>query len=426
MLKDLNLVGGMTNTDWLNQFHDEMRTYKITQGQLAKTADYSRSHLNQLLTGRNPINKQARLRLTLALRSLTGQNNIDVCIDYLGVTFKSHDYEELVTELFQINPNHFNLKEGARYGYAATLKCGEIDVLLSPYQDVNADGYDPSEDSGTMIELKGQGCRYVESYLRQQDRTWYDFLETCIALDGHFTRVDLAINDRNGLLDVPTLIEKCDRDEFTSRFHGFRDNRTKQWEVSGRTLYLGSPQSEVYFCIYDKAFEQHQKHPEIAIEDQPIRTRFEVRLRRKRAAAAIKNLLAERDPEKVVFGIINRYLRFLTPSHKAKSQWATDPRWDAFIGNYRDKLRLSTNPEPLSYAHITRWLKKQVAPSLKMLQLIDQYNGTTELKAIIDGGKLTQRHWDLIHHYQHHRNGVLTDAAPSEISKKSDYADQSK
>ncbi len=41
MLKDLNLVGGMTNTDWLNQFHDEMRTHKITQGQLAKTADYS-------------------------------------------------------------------------------------------------------------------------------------------------------------------------------------------------------------------------------------------------------------------------------------------------------------------------------------------------------------------------------------------------
>lgn len=96
MLKDLNLVGGMTNTDWLNQFHDEMRTHKITQGQLAKTADYSRSHLNQLLTGNKPINQQARLRLTLALRSLTGQNNVDVCIDYLGVTFKSHDYEELV------------------------------------------------------------------------------------------------------------------------------------------------------------------------------------------------------------------------------------------------------------------------------------------------------------------------------------------
>ncbi|WP_425500334.1 hypothetical protein [Secundilactobacillus folii] len=48
----------------------------------------------------------------MALRSLTGQTNIDVCTDYFGVIFKSHDYEELVTELFQINLNHFNLKEG--------------------------------------------------------------------------------------------------------------------------------------------------------------------------------------------------------------------------------------------------------------------------------------------------------------------------
>ncbi|WP_343031824.1 replication initiation factor domain-containing protein [Secundilactobacillus folii] len=54
---------------------------------------------------------------------------------------------------------------------------------------------------------------------------------------------------------MSTLIEKCDRDGFISHFHGFRDNHTKQWEVSGRTLYLASPQSEVYFCIYDKAFE---------------------------------------------------------------------------------------------------------------------------------------------------------------------------
>ncbi|MEN2327669.1 Replication initiation factor [Lacticaseibacillus paracasei] len=74
----------------------------------------------------------------------------------------------------------------------------------------------------------------------------------------------------------------------------------------------------MYFYVYDKAFEQNQKHPEIAIEDHPIRTRFEVRLHRKRAAAAIQNLLAERDPEKVVFGIINRYLRFLTRVTKRK------------------------------------------------------------------------------------------------------------
>lgn len=426
MLKDLNLIGGMTNKDWLDQVHDEMRANDITQGQLADMANYSRSHLNQLLGRKKPLNDKARLELSLALRALTGQNNLDVCIDYLGITFKTHDYEELINELFQISPTHFNLHEGAHYGYSATLICGEINIMLSPYQDVDAEDYNPKDDSGTMIELKGQGCRYVESYLRSQNRTWYDFLEACIKLECHFTRLDLAINDRNGLLDVSTLIEKCDRDEFSSRFRGFRDNRTKQWHASGRTLYLGSPQSEVNFCIYDKAFEQHQKHPEIAIEEQPIRTRFEVRLRRERAATAVEHLLATRDPEQVVFGIINQYLRFLTPSHKPKSEWSLDPRWAAFIGNNRDKLRLSTNPEPLNYDHITRWLRKQVAPSLKMLQVIDQYNNTNELKAIIDSGKLTQRHWDVIHHFQHQRNGIMTDSKQREKSKKSDYADQSK
>ncbi len=34
MLKVLNLDGGMTNTNWLNQFYAEMHTHKITQGQL--------------------------------------------------------------------------------------------------------------------------------------------------------------------------------------------------------------------------------------------------------------------------------------------------------------------------------------------------------------------------------------------------------
>lgn len=151
-----------------------------------------------------------------------------------------------------------------------------------------------------------------------------------------------------------------------------------------------------------------------------------MRLRRQRAATAVEHLLATRDPEKVVFGIINQYLRFLTPSHKPKSEWALDPRWAAFIGDNRDKLRLSTNPEPLSYERTKQWLKKQAAPSLKMLQLIDQYSGTSELQAIIESGKLTQRHWDLIHHYQHQRNGVLIDSEQSEQIKKDDYADQSK
>ena len=32
------------------------------------------------------------------------------------------------------------------------------------------------EEKGTLLELKGKGCRQFESYLLAQERSWYDFL----------------------------------------------------------------------------------------------------------------------------------------------------------------------------------------------------------------------------------------------------------
>ena len=42
----------------------------------------------------------------------------------------------------------------------------------------------------------------------------------------------------------------------------------------GNTLYIGSLKSEVYFCIYEKDYEQYAKY-DIAIEDTKIKNRFE-------------------------------------------------------------------------------------------------------------------------------------------------------
>lgn len=226
-----------------------------------------------------------------------------------------------------------------------------------------------------MIELKGSGCRYLEMFLQGQGRSWYDVLQTCIELDGSSTRLDLAINDRSGLLDVAELLNKCKREEYVSRFHGHSDNSTTRDSRTGCTLYLGSRNSEFYLCFYGKAFEHHQKHPELAIENAPIKTRLELRLRRARARTVVDNLLAERDPEKTVFSIVNQYVHFLTLSHKVKHDWNLDPRWAAFIGQYRDKLRLSMDPQPMTFEKTKRWLEKQVSGSLKMIDLIDAYTG---------------------------------------------------
>lgn len=425
MNTDLTLKGHTTDNEWLDQLHEVMRENDISQIDLARAADYSRPHLNQLLGRRKPINPSARKRLSMAMRSITGLNNLDVCIDYLGVTFKTHDYEELIESIFQIRTQNFYMGDFPRYGYSALLQRGELHVLLSPYQDESAEDYNPEHDKGTMIELKGAGCRYVEVFLRTQKRSWYDFLSDCIRMGGKFTRVDLAINDRYGVLDVPTLVRKCEKGEYMSRFHGFRDNRTTRGDEAGSTLYLGSPSSEVYFCIYDKAFEQHQKHPELAIADAPIKTRFEVRLRRERATAAILDLIETKDPEHTVFGIINHYLRFLEPSHKARQNWDLDINWAAFIGKYRNRLRLSMDPQPMSFEDTFEWLTKQVSASLKMVELIDKYTGSEYMKEILAAGRLTAKHWDIINHYKHDLGADFNHSKP-ETAKKDDHADQSK
>ena len=79
----------------------------------------------------------------------------------------------------------------------------------------------------------------------------------------------------------------------------------------GNTLYIGSLQSEVYFCIYEKDYEQYKKH-DIPIADAEVKNRFEIRLKNERAFYAIRDLLEHDNPERTAFQIINRYVRFWT------------------------------------------------------------------------------------------------------------------
>ena len=74
----------------------------------------------------------------------------------------------------------------------------------------------------------------------------------------------------------------------------------------GRTLYLGSLKSDVYFCIYEKDYEQYVKLG-TPLEEADIINRFEIRLRNERAYYAVRDLLTYYDAEQTAFSIINQY-----------------------------------------------------------------------------------------------------------------------
>ena len=76
---------------------------------------------------------------------------------------------------------------------------------------------------------------------------------------GVFKRIDLAINDRVGILDIPVHANSRN-EECISVFRSFKSYRSGELVQShegnksgmGHTLYIGSLKSEVYFCVYEK------------------------------------------------------------------------------------------------------------------------------------------------------------------------------
>ncbi len=164
----------------------------------------------------------------------------------------------------------------------------------------------------------------------------------------------------------------------------------------GNTLYIGSLKSEVYFCIYEKDYEQYVKL-DIPIDEVKIKNRFEIRLKNERAYHAAVDLLANRDAERTTFSIINRYIRFVDREEKiSRSKWKTNEDWSYFIGEGREKLKLTTNPEPYDINKTLNWISRQVAPTLKVIKKIDMLNGTNIAEELIRKAELTERHQKII------------------------------
>ena len=116
-------------------------------------------------------------------------------------------------------------------------------------------------------------------------------------------------------------------------------------------------------------------------------------MKNERAYYAVRDLLVYDNPEHTAFKIINRYIRFVDKDDsKPRSDWKLNEEWAWFIGNNRERLKLTTKPEPYSFQRTLNWLSHQVAPTLKVAIKLDEINQTQVVKDILDHAKLTDRH----------------------------------
>ena len=368
-------------------------SYGVSQTRLAIMAGISREHLNRIETGKVTLTDDMQEKLMKAVEKFNPDAPMFLLFDYVRIRFPTLDIQHIIRDILKLNVDYMLHEDYGHYKYTEHYYLGDVFVYTS--QD---------EEKGTLLELKGKGCRQFESYLLAQERSWYDFLMDALVEGGVMKRLDLAINDRAGILDIPDLTDKCNREECVSMFRSFKSyasgelvkHNEQDKAGMGHTLYIGSLKSEVYFCCYEKNYEQYAKLG-VPIDKAPIKNRFEIRLKDERAYYAVRELLTHYDAEQTAFSIINHYIRFVDREpEKRKTDWKLNDRWAWFVGKDRPPVKLTTDPEPYTLERTLVWISRQVAPTLKMLKKIDTGNSTSYLKEIEDNAKLTEKHLQII------------------------------
>ncbi|WP_317425731.1 MobT family relaxase [Sellimonas intestinalis] len=383
----------MNESTFITALKEKRLSYGVSQTRLAIMAGISREHLNRIEAGKVTLTDDMQEKLMEAVEKFNPDAPMFLLFDYVRIRFPTLDIQHVIRDILKLNIDYMLHEDYGHYKYTEHYYLGDVFVYTS--QD---------EEKGTLLELKGKGCRQFESYLLAQGRSWYDFLMDALVEGGVMKRLDLAINDRAGILDIPDLTAKCNREECVSLFRSFKSyasgelvkHNEQDKAGMGHTLYIGSLKSEVYFCCYEKNYEQYAKLG-IPIEESPIKNRFEIRLKDERAYYAVRELLTHYDAEQTAFSIINHYIRFVDREpEKRKTDWKLNDRWAWFIGKDRPPVKLTTDPEPYTLERTLGWISRQVAPTLKMLKKIDAGNRTSYLKEIEDNAKLTEKHLQII------------------------------
>ncbi|KDE15947.1 replication initiation factor, partial [Enterococcus faecalis 918] len=321
------------------------------------------------------------------LESFNPDLPLTLLFDYVRIRFSTTDVRKIIQELLHLKFEYMLHEDYAFYSYQEQYVMGDIVVMLSH-----------EEDKGVLLELKGRGCRQFETFLLAQKRSWYDFFEDCLKTGGVMKRLDLAINDRVGLLDISDLTKKCQKEECISLFRTFKSYRSGELlkadekDGMGNTLYIGSLKSEVYFCLYEKDYEQYIKLG-IPLDQTETKNRFEIRLKNDRAYHAIQDLLKGRSIESTTFSIINRYLRFADKVEgKRRTNWPLNEQWGRFIGRNRKEIQLTSEPKPYTIERTLNWLGRQVAPTWKMAKELDRLNQTTYIQDMVRNARLSDQH----------------------------------
>ncbi len=221
-------------------------------------------------------------------------------------------------------------------------------------------------EMGICLDMSGQGCRDFEEFSKL---SWFDLFENLYRFGGriNITRLDLAYDDHEGLLDIYRMRRDVEDRNYISKSKKsmliWSDDQEQ--DIQGLTLQIGSKSSPVLIRIYNKAAERgwgKEKHW----------VRVELQLREGRAGEAVRLLYQRESVGLVASGIIRNYCCFVTPScsDTNKSRWPIAEYWQRVLEGM-EKLRVWIAPgAPYNFSKVENHLVHQYGQVLLAYAMI--------------------------------------------------------
>ena len=192
----------MNDMDFIEALKTKRNACGYSQSRLAKELHISRQNLNEIDNGKTRASKEMKHTLLHYLDYCKCTQPFTLNIDYLPVCFPTTDALEIIKNVLSMKVEYFIHEDYGLFGYEELYRYGEIIVTAS---------------MGVLLELKDMGCRHLEHVLQARGVGWYNFLSRCMDYEGIFKRLDLAVNDMGGLLDIEILRERYYADKVWKR-----------------------------------------------------------------------------------------------------------------------------------------------------------------------------------------------------------------
>ena len=206
-------------------------------------------------------------------------------------------------------------------------------------------------------------------------------MTTTLAKKINLSRIDIAIDDFEQLLDMEIIERKVDIGEVVTRLRK-RTVIKGLSSTTGHTVGLGS-RDRYYLRIYDKAAEQVTNYPWIRVE---LEIRHDAAAEFHRfVIEQVEKISTEKDVAivKAGVGVIADKIRFVDKSESNLSRCRTSPWWAKLFDGI-DPINLTIKRKlPPNIEQALEWQKKQIAPSLALLTA---YLGPTVIDLLMQEG----------------------------------------